>query len=91
MLRCFDDGKNDTFEIFQHVVIGEAQYAIASRLEPAVTPPVMTNALFEVMAFAIDFDDQLAGMCDEIGDVVSDWSLSTETETGETIGFEMAP
>jgi hypothetical protein len=57
LLRCFRDCESNAFKIAQNILIREAQYAIAARLEPAVTPLVVANALFEGVAFAIDLND----------------------------------
>jgi hypothetical protein len=35
----------------------------------------VAKALFEIVAFAVDLNDELAGVRDEIGDVIADWSL----------------
>jgi hypothetical protein len=91
LLRCFRDCKSNSFKIAQNILIREAQYAIAARLEPAVTPLVVANALFEGVAFAIDLNDYLARVRDEIGDVVADGSLAAKVEAGKTVGFEVPP
>src|ERR1700751_5707776 len=51
----------------------------------------MANALLEITAFTIDFDNELPGMGYEIGNVVAHGALPPEAETFETMGLQMAP
>ena len=91
MLRCFENGKNDTFQIFQYVVIGETQHAITARYEPLVATFIVADTLFEIVAFAIELNDKLAGMGDEIRDVMTHGSLTAKGKTREAIGLEVSP
>ena len=91
MLRRFENGKNDTLEILHHVVIGEAEDAIAAGGEPFVALGIPPNAGLEIVTFAIDFNDKLAGMCDEVGNVIAHGDLPPKAEAAESIRFEMAP
>jgi hypothetical protein len=43
------------------------------------------------MALAIDLDNQVARVRDEIGDVIAHWRLPPKAETGESMGFHMTP
>ena len=91
MLRCFENGKNDTFQIFQYVVIGETQHAITARYEPLVATFIVADTLFEIVAFAIELNDKLAGMGDEIRDVMAHGRLTAKAKTHETISLEVTP
>jgi len=59
LLRCFRDAQNDALEVFQYVVVGETQHAVAAGREPTIASLVVANALFEVVAFAVELDDEL--------------------------------
>jgi hypothetical protein len=85
LLRCLKNQEGYALQIPNHVIIGETQSTIASRHEPLVTLRIFTNALLEIMALAIDFDHELAGMRDKIGDVVT--HLPAEAEAGQAMRF----
>jgi hypothetical protein len=51
----------------------------------------VANALFEIVALAVEFNDKLAGMSDEIRDVMAHGSLTAKGQARETIGLEMTP
>ena len=78
MLCCFENRKNNSLEIFHHIFIGETQHAIPTGCEPSVAPFIVTDALFEIVAFAIDLNDEFAGMGDEICDVVAQGGLTAK-------------
>jgi hypothetical protein len=44
LLRCLQYRKNNSFQIFYHIIVGEAKYTIAARRKPLVAPRVMTKA-----------------------------------------------
>jgi hypothetical protein len=75
LLRCLQYRKSNPLQIPHHITIGESQHAIPARRKPLIAPLVVANALFEIVAFAVDLNDELAGVRDEIGDVIADWSL----------------
>ena len=58
--------KNNALKILHYVVVGEAQHAIAARLEPSVTHNVVSNALLKIVALAIDLNDEPARVSSEI-------------------------
>jgi len=49
------------------------------------------NTLFEIVTFPVNFDDELAGVRDEVGDVTTDWTLSAESEESKPMSFQMTP
>lgn len=83
MLRRFRDAENDPLQIAEYVIVGETQHAVTAGREPTIASLVVANALFEVVALAIELDDELAGMRDEVRDVIADRSLSAKIETSE--------
>ncbi|OAF12232.1 hypothetical protein AYJ54_07015 [Bradyrhizobium centrolobii] len=91
MLRCLKDGEDHTLQVFQNVFVGKAQHAIAAGGEPLVAPFVMAKTIREIMTFAVDLDHDLAGMSDEIRNVVAHRSLSAKAETGQAMCLEMTP
>jgi hypothetical protein len=52
---------------------------------------IVADALFEIVAFAIELNDKLAGMGDEIRDVMTHGSLTAKGKTREAIGLEVSP
>ena len=62
MLRCFGDYYNNPFEILEYVIVGEAQHAVTAGREPTIASLVVANTLFEVVALAVDLNDELACM-----------------------------
>ena len=75
MLRCFRDREDDALEIFHHIVVGKSKYAISAGGEPLIAHLIIADALFEVVTLAINFDDELARMGNEVGDVVAHRTL----------------
>ena len=91
MLRCFEDGKNNALQILHHIIIGESKHTISAGCKPLIAAIIVADALFEIVAFAVDFDDELAGVRDEIGDVIAHRALPTKCEPGEPVSFQVAP
>src|ERR1700741_959602 len=75
LLRCLQYRKSNPLQIPHHITIGESQHAIPARRKPLIAPLVVANALFEIVAFAVDLNDELAGVREKIGNVIADWSL----------------
>ena len=63
-------------DVSEHVVIPEAQYAIALRLEKPRSLRVAPRLL--VVLPAVDFDDQTCVMADEINDIATEVNLATK-------------
>ena len=91
MLRCQTNGDHDTFEVRGYLVIGEPEHAISAGYKPFVATLVVTNTFFEIVAFAIDLNDQLAGMRDKVRNVTAHWNLPAEAEPGEPICLQVTP
>jgi hypothetical protein len=91
LLRGQTNGHHDAFQILQYLVIGESEDAVPARGKPLIAPVVVANTLFEIVALAVDFNDELAGMCDEVRDVIAHRALAAKSERGQPMGFQMAP
>ena len=91
MLRCQTNGDHDALQIFHHVVIGEAENAVSAGSEPSVAPLVVADTLLKIMALAIDLNDELASVGDEVGDVIAHRALPAKSQSGETVRFQMPP
>src|SRR5690349_15538341 len=91
LLRCVNNRERHSLQILQNIVVREPQYAIASRRKPSITFFVMTNAILEIMTLTIDFDHELAGMGNEICDVVTHRALPPEAQASQTMGLQMTP
>jgi hypothetical protein len=91
LLRCLTNRDHNSLQILHYIVIGEAEYAISARCKPSIASLVVANTLLEVVAFAIDLNDDLAGVRDEVRDVIAHRALSAKPETGEPICLQVAP
>jgi len=91
LLRRLKDSERDAFQILHHVIIGESKHAISAGCKPFIAAIVVANTLFELVTFAVDLDDELAGVRDEVGDVVAHRSLSTKSEESKPMSFQMTP
>ena len=89
MLRRLKDSERDAFQILHHVIIGESKHAISAGCKPFIAAIVVANTLFEIVTFTIDFDDELARVCDEVGDVVAHWTLSAKSEESKPMSLQM--
>jgi len=81
----------NTFEVFQYIIVGKTEYTISARGKPSVTSFVMPHALEEIVAFAIDFDNELAGVRNEVRDVVTHRGLTAKSKRSKPMRFQMAP
>jgi hypothetical protein len=87
LLRSQTDGDHNAFEILHHIVIGEPKHAISAGREPLIAPAVVAETGFEIVALAIDFNDELAGMRDEIRNVIAHWALPAKSEGSKPMCF----
>ena len=91
MLRHLTNGEQDTLQILHHIVVGKAKHAVPTRCKPLIAALIVANTLLEIMALAIDLDDELAGVRDEIGNVVANGALSAKSDAAESIRLQVAP
>jgi hypothetical protein len=80
-----------TFEVFQNIVVGKTEYTISARGKPPVTSFIMPHALYEIVTLAIDFDNELAGVRNEVRDVVTHRGLTAKSKRSKPVRFQMAP
>jgi hypothetical protein len=85
--ECFEDGQQHAFQILQHIVVPEAKYAEALRLERLRAGEI---GLWGVLT-AIDLDDQAAFEAAEVGDVLADGPLTAEFMAAELTGSKPVP
>jgi len=69
----------DTARVGQHPVVGKPQNHVSEELQILCAARVVVFALF--MGRAIEFDDQLARLADEVGEVAVYRDLSQEPES----------
>lgn len=62
-----------------------------TRLEPRISCGIPLGAIGSRVKGAVDFDHQRGFDAIEVGDVRSDWMLTTEAETAETLRPNMMP
>jgi hypothetical protein len=85
------DGDHNAFQILHHIIVGESEHSVSARREPLVTTTIVTQTRFKIMALAINLNDELAGMRDEVRDIAAHWALTTKSESGKPMGFQMTP
>jgi hypothetical protein len=78
--RCGKDYVPNAFDISEHFIVPESQYAIAMTREPSIADGV---AWIGLVLPAVHFDETLFA-ADEVNDVGADWFLSHELETAES-------
>jgi hypothetical protein len=91
LLRSQTDSGYDAFQILHHVIIGEPKHAISAGRKPFITPTVVAKTRLEIVAFAVDLNNELAGVCDEVRDITAHGALPAKSESGEPMRFQVAP
>ena len=91
MRNCSRDHRHHTLKMLRHVIIREPEDLISLRGEPLIALTVVTKALGEIVALAIDLNNELARMSNEVGNVVADWALPPKPEGGKAMGFQVTP
>jgi hypothetical protein len=91
LLRGQTYGDYNAFQILHHIVIGEPKHAVSARCKPVISSAVVAKTGFEVVALTVDFDNELAGMRDEVRDVAAHWGLSAKSESSKSVRFQMTP
>jgi hypothetical protein len=91
LLRRQTDSDHNALQVLHHILIGETEHAISARCKPFIAPAVMAKTGFEIVALAVDFNNELAGMRDEIRDVTAHRALSAKSESGKPVCFQVAP
>ncbi len=72
-------------------MVPEPKYPVALRLEPRVSRLISFNMLFEAVLRAIDLDQQLCPVTDEIRHIRPHRHLSADMQPLETMGLESMP
>jgi len=87
LLRSQTDSEHDAFQILHHVIIGESEHSVSARGKPLIAPAVVAEAGFEIVALAVNFNDEPAGMRDEVRNVIAHWALPAKSENGKPMCF----
>jgi hypothetical protein len=74
LVQQIGDGQADTVRVAEHIVVPEADDAIALTAKPAGA----LRFLRGVMLAAVDFDDELEAVAAEVGGVVAKRNLEAE-------------
>ena len=91
MLRGQTNGDHNALEILHHIFISKPEHTISARREPFITPVIVAQAGFEIVALAINLNHELAGMRDEVRNVIAHGALSAKAEPGQSICLQMTP
>lgn len=90
-MRGFGNRRNDAVQILQNVAVDETQDSVTTTGEPRIAPCIGLLARFKIVTFAIQFDDNLRGMRNEIGNVSAHRRLPAKSKASETMRFELTP
>ena len=82
MLRRLTYGDHDAFQIFHYIIIGKSEHAISAGRKPSIATVIVTNTLLEIVALAVDLNDELAGVRDKVCDIVADRTLPAKAQSG---------
>jgi hypothetical protein len=80
---------DDTLDIFDNIIVPEAQHAKLLRLQPLGTLAVVFHA-FRVLA-AVKLDDEPGRQAGEVRDIATNRNLAPKPETFELLGTQIAP
>ena len=79
MLRSQTDCDHNAFQILRHIIIGEPEHAVPTRFKPLIAPAVVPTTGFEIVALAVNLDDEFAGMRDKVRDVTAHRALPAKS------------
>jgi hypothetical protein len=85
------DCAKNTFEILQHIIVGEVKDPVSARSEPLVAAMIMVLSRLEVVTWPIDFDHKPVCVTDEIRDIGAHRHLSAESQSVKAMRLEIAP
>jgi hypothetical protein len=85
------DRDHNTFQILHHIVVGEPKHPVSAGCKPCIASFIVANTRFEIVTFAIDLNDKLARVRDEVSDVIAHGALSAKSESCEPACLRMAP
>jgi hypothetical protein len=91
LLRSLTNGEHDTLHVFYHIIVRESEHTVSSGCKPLIAPDIVAQTRFEIMALAIDLNNKLAGVRDEVGYVSAYRTLPSKPEPGKAMGFQMTP
>jgi hypothetical protein len=77
--RSQTDSDHNAFQILHHIIVGEPEHAVSAGCKPLITSAVVPKARLEIVALAVDLNDELAGMRDKVRDVTAHWALSAKS------------
>jgi hypothetical protein len=91
LLRSQADSDHNAFQIPHHIVIGEPEHAISAGSKPFIASAIVAETGFEIVALAIDLNDELAGMRNKVRDVIAHGALPAKSERDQPMRLQMAP
>ena len=82
---------DDSGEIRPNIVVRVSQHTIALRFEPRVTPLVARLSRLKIVALAVNLDNELRRVADEVGDVGPHGNLTAKAQAVNMMRLEIAP
>jgi hypothetical protein len=77
----FANNLDDTFQIFQNLVIGEVKYSVVLRCEPFIALLIIPPPALEIVAHTIDFGNESCCVTDEIGNELAHRDLPSKRQS----------
>ncbi len=84
-------GDHNAFQILHDIVISEPENAVSAGLQPFIASAVMAETGNEIVAFAVDLNNKLAGMRDEVRNVVAHRALPAKAKPSQSICLQVTP
>jgi hypothetical protein len=91
LLRSLTNGEHDTLQIFHYIIVGEPEHTVATGRKPLIATFIVAQARFEIVALAIDLNDEFTGVRDEVSDVVAHRTLPPKSEPDKAMRFQVTP
>jgi hypothetical protein len=91
LLRSLMDSNHDTFPILHHIIIREPEHTVSAGTKPFIPPAVVAETGIEIVALAVDLNDEFARVRNEVRNVMAHWALPAKSESGKAMHFQVTP
>jgi hypothetical protein len=87
LLRSLTDSNHDTFQILHHIIIREPERTVSTGCKPFIASAVVAETGIEIVALAVDLNDELARVRNEVRNVIAHRALPAKSESGKSMRF----
>jgi hypothetical protein len=91
MSNSLADRFDDTFQIRHHLLVGEAQDLETLFSKEGIAIAIGALSFGKIVGLSVKLDDDLGSKANEVGDIISERDLSANTQTVDSISFDMPP